>query len=93
VSAQSAHVRKSDAHHPRLRVWLSLVETVCRFHLVGVHLPRPSFYIDENEFAFILFGFYKRPDVTIVNLIAPSGEFFFWVSRLFDSHVRLLSGW
>src|SRR5581483_1185779 len=88
TTTKSPHVQVPYSFHPNLGIWEPGVEAVRCDVFIRVNLIRPGLDIDRDEFPMVLWC-QPRLDITLVNLVATSGEFFLTVSRMFDVHDEL----
>src|SRR4051794_17518681 len=81
----------TNANEPGLTVRDAGDQTVTGGESICVHFPRPRLDVEGDELSVVI-GLHQRPNVTIVDLITPPGEFSFGVTRMANKHGESSSG-
>jgi hypothetical protein len=75
----------SYPNHPRLGIGETFVKVSDRRHRIDGQLKSPGFNIDRHNFSVISL-LDLGPNLGLIELIAPSGEFFFAISGGSNCH-------
>jgi hypothetical protein len=75
----------ANPNHPRLRIGKPFIETPRRCHRIHGQLKGSGLNIDRHNFPMISL-LNLRPNLGLIEFIAPSGEFFFAITGRSNCH-------